>query len=111
VFSNELFCSNYLIAVYLSRTPFHGRYNWKTNEGQDVPYYTYGAGVTQVELDCLTGRVTVSIYVLHLRYTSFNPLWCLILVSQYILYHIYARYLHMFYMFRYKCIRIITDFK
>lgn len=34
-------------------------YNFVTNEGKFDEYMTYGVGCTQVEVDCITGDVTV----------------------------------------------------
>ena len=35
------------------------QYNFETNEGNAYDYMTYGVGCTQVEVDCITGDVTV----------------------------------------------------
>ena len=35
------------------------QYNFETNEGNMYDYLTYGVGCTQVEVDCITGEVTV----------------------------------------------------
>jgi xanthine dehydrogenase/oxidase len=35
-------------------------YNPATNEGISYDYLTYGAGCIEVEVDCLTGDITVS---------------------------------------------------
>ena len=34
-------------------------YDFQTNSGKQIEYLTYGVGCTQVEVDCLTGDVTV----------------------------------------------------
>ena len=34
-------------------------YNFETNDGNMYDYLTYGVGCTQVEVDCITGEVTV----------------------------------------------------
>ena len=35
------------------------QYDFATNEGNMFEYLTYGVGCTQVEVDCVTGEVTV----------------------------------------------------
>ena len=35
------------------------QYDFTTNEGSMFDYLTYGVGCTQVEVDCVTGEVTV----------------------------------------------------
>ncbi|KAI0211157.1 Xanthine dehydrogenase/oxidase [Lamellibrachia satsuma] len=49
----------YFDRVSLSATGFYRTpglcYNWKTNSGRAFNYYTFGAGCSEVEIDCLTG--------------------------------------------------------
>ena len=33
--------------------------DWKTGRGRPYSYYTYGAGCSEVEVDCLTGDFMV----------------------------------------------------
>ena len=37
-------------------------YDWDTGKGQAYGYYTYGAAVSQVEVDCLTGNHVVRFF-------------------------------------------------
>ncbi|KAI0221791.1 Xanthine dehydrogenase/oxidase, partial [Lamellibrachia satsuma] len=49
----------YFDRVSLSATGFYHTpglcYNWKTNSGRAFNYFTFGAGCSEVEIDCLTG--------------------------------------------------------
>jgi len=43
------------------RCPNVEDFDWQSQSGQFYNYYTYGAAVVQVEVDCLTGNYTVFI--------------------------------------------------
>ena len=43
----------------LSRTPTEG-YDWQTNSGEMFNYFMYGAAVSEVEIDTLSGDHVVS---------------------------------------------------
>lgn len=45
---------NYVI-LFLHRMRDDLHLNWETSEGHPFPYFTYGAAVSEVEIDCLTG--------------------------------------------------------
>ena len=48
------------------RTPNLG-YDWAANEGNPFVYFSMGAAVSEVEIDCLTGDHTV---------TKMTPAYC-----------------------------------
>jgi len=45
--------------IMLYRCPNSAEFDWQTLTGRMCHYYTYGAAVVKVELDCLTGQYTV----------------------------------------------------
>ena len=49
------------------RTPGIADMDWTTSKGNIFPYFSYGAAVSEVEIDCLTGdhQVYDLIYLLH----------------------------------------------
>ena len=48
-----------MLVCLFYRTPDIG-YNWDTDSGNPFDYFSYGAAVSEVEIDCLTGDHTVS---------------------------------------------------
>ncbi|KAK8737718.1 hypothetical protein OTU49_004207 [Cherax quadricarinatus] len=48
-----------LSATGFYKTPLISKFNFETLEGQLFSYYSYGAAVTEVEVDCLTGDHSV----------------------------------------------------
>ena len=57
---NTLFLKVYSTNGLFFRTPDIG-YDWEKNSGDPFAYFTTGAAVSEVEIDCLTGDHTVSI--------------------------------------------------
>ncbi|XP_072162863.1 xanthine dehydrogenase/oxidase-like [Diadema setosum] len=56
---NEWVNAAYMDRVSLSTTGFYKtpdlNYSWATNQGKLFHYFSYGVGVSEVEIDCLTG--------------------------------------------------------
>ena len=42
--------------IFYSRTKGLTQYDFESKEGHPFDYYSYGASVTEVEIDCLTGE-------------------------------------------------------
>jgi len=51
-----------MFLVFMLRCPHSEYFDWQNQTGRAVNYYTYGAAVVQVQVDCLTGNYTVIIY-------------------------------------------------
>jgi len=48
-----------MLLLSVVRCPHTEDFDWQNQSGQLARYYTYGAAVVQVEVDCLTGNYTV----------------------------------------------------
>jgi len=55
-----LSCWSMMWSVF--RCPHSENFDWQTLSGRMCNYYTYGAAVVKVELDCLTGNFTVAFF-------------------------------------------------
>ena len=66
---NQFVWCNKLLSICFSRTPNIG-YDFKTNSGNAFNYFVYGAGCSEVEIDCLTGDHLVN------RGSSLSPHEC-----------------------------------
>lgn len=58
--------------------------NWETSTGTPFNYFTYGAAVTEVEIDCLTGdhqvKLTTFLVFPCIRQTDMTARYSLVLV-------------------------------
>ena len=62
----------YLMSLCVVRCPHSVDFDWQNQFGRYYNYYTYGAAVVQVEVDCLTGSYTVSSFSCHFMSFLFN---------------------------------------